>query len=59
MECFGFGFSKFFKFALDGTSDEFLCLLFEIPKCPIPKVLKIILQIPNCPILGSPKHIFN
>jgi hypothetical protein len=49
----------FLKIPLDGTFDEFLCLLFQIPKRPIPKVLKLILQIPNCPILGSPKHIFN
>jgi hypothetical protein len=49
----------FFKIPLDETSNEFLSLLFQILKHPIPKVLRLILQILNCPILGSPKHIFN
>jgi hypothetical protein len=60
MECFGFGFSIFLKkIPLDGTSNEFLCLLFQILEHPIPKVLRLIFQIPNCAIFGFPKHIFN
>jgi hypothetical protein len=59
MECFGFSFNNLKKLPLDGTSNEFLNLLFQIPQHYIPRVLRPILQIPNCPILGSPKHIFN
>jgi hypothetical protein len=47
-----------FQFALDGTSDEFLSLLLQIPEHPIPEVLRLVLQIPNCPIPGSSKHVF-
>ncbi len=54
MECFGSGFSNFFQFPLDGTSDEFLSLLLQIPEHPIPEVLRLVLQIP-----GSSKHIFS
>ncbi len=59
MECFGSSFNNFKKIPLAGTSNEFLSLLFQILKCLIPKVLRLILQIPNCRIFGSPKYIFN
>lgn len=47
-----------FQFPLDGTSDEFLSLLLQIPEHPIPEVLRLVLQIPNCPIPGSSKTYF-
>jgi hypothetical protein len=59
MKCFGFGFNNLKTIPLAGTFNEFLNLLFQIPKHPIPKVLKQNFQILNYPILGSPKHIFN